>query len=449
MIKKIFLVAAIIEMLFISGAGAVDLLAWNLGARPMGLGSSFTAVPGAVESINWNPAGLAFMSKAGLISGYASSFGEVSHYYLGGAVPVWSGVLGGCVTYAGLSSLPLTSVGPDGRPLIEGYYSDTQLLLGLSYSQEVLLKGLSVGGTVKGYQHKIYQSSTKGFGLDLGVLYDLSQSGLLPQTLPVTVALTAKNVLQPKLNWPTGWTDTPGRRLILGAAYQGKILDNNFLVSVDANVLGGSKKTFGLGVEYCLIPMLPIRLGYGNDQLGAGVGLRFSDWGIDMGYQNNPDLGGKVQISLSWLPDFTLSSRTMPTPSVVAETPASPEVPVIAESRALVPVESSVPEVPVAATAPEVAGPAPFQPLTAEELINKVTVLKNGAVTKVFVQLNPGQDKAKVITFVADNGQMISLTKLNVCYWGGASERLNKFTTGKVYLQLYNGSLIYQRMAIN
>lgn len=446
MTRKIVL-AAILLVISATSLQALDLLDWRLGARPMSLGGAYTAVTGGIESLQWNPAGLSFMSTAGLMAGYTNSFGEVSHYYAAGAVPFLYGVLGGYAANVGLSNIPLASIGSDGRPVVNGYYSDTQWLLGLSYAQEVLLKGLALGGSVKGYYHKLYQSSTKGFGLDLGAVYDLSATDLLGgQTFPVSLGLTVVNVLQPKLSWGGGWTDTVSRRVVLGTAYKSKIAENDLTVSADYNVLGGSPKYWGVGAEYYLIPLLPIRLGYGNNygqaQISAGIGLRYQEWGVDVAYLNHSDLGGNFQISLCWLPDLSLfSMREKPaaqTPPSAEETETPTETQAISETPAV----ASQSQGPISeAAAPTVS--------TIDDVLAKTSVISNGPVTKVFVNLNP-EIPVTAVSFVTAGGAKIALVRVNPAsdsYWKGFAKGLKKFDSGKVYIKLANGTVMFKQIA--
>lgn len=430
---------------------AVNLFDWRLGARPMALAGAYSAVGGEVESISWNPAGLSLMPKAGITAGYISSFGEVSHYYLAGAAPALYGVLGAYVVNAGLGSIPVTTVGSDGRPVIGEYYSDTQWLVGLGYSQEILTKGLNVGGTFKGYQHKMYNYSTSGFGLDLGAIYDLSQGEILSEKWPVTLGLTAVNVLQPKLSWESGWSDAVSRRILVGAAYQGAINDNPLILSASVNPVGGSPKLWGVGAEYFIAPYLPVRLGYGNfygtSQLALGVGLVYRDWGVDAAYKNHPDLGSNFQIALNWKPDFRLFSMKPPETVVAAsdETAVAEEEAAVEEITPAEAAEEETVAVEETASEPMLPPVVETKKVAIEDVLSKATfeISPSGQVN-VYVRLKQPYYNVEAVSFVTGAGK-ISLARSGQddLYWTGRGTISQKFDKAKVFVKLTDGTVLY------
>lgn len=465
--KNIVIAGLMITTLLAPAVQAANLFDWHLGARAMSLGGAYTASGSDVDAVAWNPAGLALMNKAGVMTGYTSSFGDVSHYYLAGAAPALYGTLGAYVVNANLSTIPNTSVDADGRPVINGYYADTQWLIGLGYSQEVLTKGLTAGGTLKGYQHRMADYSTNGFGLDLGLLYDLNQSELMGQTkLPVTFGLTAMNVLQPKLSWASGWSDTVSRRIFVGAAYKGTLMDNPLTVTADINPAGGSPKLWGVGAEYFLTPMFPVRLGYGNyygsSQLGLGVGLVYNEWGVDVAYQNHPDLGSNIQLSLAWRPDFKMFSlKQVDSTETIMKAQAEEVTPVqtaeadqttVADQQ-LAEQPETVMEIPITQPVVQDEGAVTqtettiaTTPLTINDILQKSTVDRSSSgKVKVYARIRNGFGNVTTISFVSNKGEKITLTRSSQddLYWTGVGKLKQSFSSFKIYVKLADGSVVY------
>lgn len=470
-IKNVLIVSLTVVLAMSSAASALNLFDWHPGARPMALAGAYSAVGDDPAAISWNPAGLALMSRAGILTGYTNSFSDVSHYYLAGAAPALYGTLGAYLINASLGSIPVATVGLDGRPLVTDYYSDTQWLFGLAYSQELLLKGFNVGGTLKGYQHKIYQNSTSGFGFDLGALYDLGQSDIIKGGFPVKLGLVAQNVLQPKLSWPSGYSDTVSRRVFVGASYDGRVGDSPFTLSASLNPMGGSPKLWGVGAEYYLTNYLPLRIGYGNfygsPQLALGVGLVYQDWGLDVAYKNHPDLGSNFQLSLSWRPDFKLFSMK-PAEAAAVETvnkteTTLPDQPVVKEPAQTEPVaetETTLPDQPVVEEpAPVSEQPAAAQtiepvaqPVEIADVLEKFTLdISASGKVQAYTRLRQPYFNVQAVSFVSSTGEKVSLSKSNSddLFWIGTGRLTKKFEAGKLFIKLADGTVLYQPAALN
>lgn len=75
------------------------------GARATGLGGAYTAVSGDINSISYNPAGLASLKKSEAGFTRAELVDGVSYNFLGYSQPASKGTLGLGVNYLGQSSI--------------------------------------------------------------------------------------------------------------------------------------------------------------------------------------------------------------------------------------------------------------------------------------------------------------------------------------------------------
>ena len=274
---------------------AVDLMVSTSGARAQALGQAGVALSQGVFAPFWNPAALE-LAKIGDHTGvqvgshYAKLYGEVDRFTLAAGIP-WNN-FSFDLNYVSESvgDIPLTSEDADGRPVLEGSFSDTKTVLAGTVSSTVINDNFRVGGTVKMVKHALYLQSVSSFGFDLGATYQFTDQ--------ITLGAAVRNLLQPKLKWASGYTDTFARRLDAGGAYNFAIAEKPVTVAAQIGYEQGSGTDYGLGVEFSLVNWLPIRLGLDKQSLTGGLGLTFGQFVLDYAYRGNSDLGASHQVSL-------------------------------------------------------------------------------------------------------------------------------------------------------
>ena len=196
------------------------------------------------------------------------------------------------------SEAPQTVVGPDGRPEVIGYFSETQWLLALSYGRPIISEKLLLGANLKYHSHQLASASARGWSFDIGTIYH--PLATTDSAGPLSLGLMLRNPFNPRINWSTGATDNFAREIVLGVAYSGKISDNPFMITGD--FLAGSSKKISAGIEYWLNEFLPIRLGYSKEgSLTVGTGIKFNNISLEVAYFGHSDLGPTCQAGLTWL----------------------------------------------------------------------------------------------------------------------------------------------------
>ena len=157
-----------------SGTTAAPTLRRPLAARPVGMGESFTAVAGGIDSLGYNPAAPASLSRPEAAMTYLNGPAGDDFGFLGYSHPLpFATLTGGFVYYnAGRIDLNLS----DGT---RGLRTAQQDLVGLLSAAVPLGRGLSVGGTAKFYRFDLAQEvRASGFAGDLGALWRTPLKGL-------------------------------------------------------------------------------------------------------------------------------------------------------------------------------------------------------------------------------------------------------------------------------
>lgn len=295
-----------------SAVNPVDLMSATAGAQAQALGQAGVALDQGVFAPFWNPAALDLAQKTDAETGmgaagnvaaakpagmglrvgshYAKLYGDVDRFVLAAGLP-WNNIsFDLCYASESVGDIPLTDTDANGRPILEGSFSDNQTVLAGTASAALINDDLRVGGTVKMVKHALYQQSVSGYGLDLGATYRISDQILL--------GAAVSNVLQPKYNWSSGYTESLARRLMAGGSYSFSVADKPVMVAGQVGYEQGSGADYGLGVEFSPAAWLPLRLGLDKQSLTAGLGLAIGQFILDYAYRGHSDLGASHQVSL-------------------------------------------------------------------------------------------------------------------------------------------------------
>ena len=154
----------------IGSAAATELLI-PVGARDMAMGGSSIAVTNGVESIHWNPAGLARIPTSG--EAMFSSMAYIADIRMNyGAVGLTFGnfgVVGISVRSLSFGDIPMTTNDdPDGDA--GRTYSPAFMTFGMSYARR-FTDAITVGGTFKVISEKMGRVNGSAVAIDIGVQY--------------------------------------------------------------------------------------------------------------------------------------------------------------------------------------------------------------------------------------------------------------------------------------
>lgn len=323
------------------GSHAAEFLSHGVGARALGMGSSFVSIADDATAAYWNPAGLVQIPRRAFATMYSDSFGIGQGGFLSKGLVEYNfasyvqgiediGSVGVSWIRLGVDDIPHTTfvdingngrlgdfLDKDGdgvkdpgelyidRPEVAGYFSNVDNALLISYARQVHSR-LSVGGNLKLLRQSLFENSGNGFGLDLGLM--------LKPLDALHVGATLVDATGTQIRWNT--VDEPvftrDRRFRLGISYRislpviGKATFGVDLETdrKDLQTGGASERSVRFGGEYWLFDAVALRMGAEGSKLaaGAGIRLRFGEVALFADYAFNAhDLGNSQRISISGL----------------------------------------------------------------------------------------------------------------------------------------------------
>ena len=323
------------------GNHAAEFLSHGVGARALGMGSSFVSVADDATAAYWNPAGLVQIQKRAFATMYSDSFGTrqggflskglVEYNFIGYVQEVEGiGNIGISWIRLGVDDIPHTTfvdvngngrlgdfLDKDGdgvkdpgewyidRPEVAGYFSNVDNALLISYARQVH-PNLSIGGNLKLLRQSLFENSGNGFGLDLGLM-------LKPlDGLHLGAMLVDATGTQIRWNTDDAPVFTRSRQFRIGLSYRisfpviGKATFGVDLETdrKDLKADGDAEKIFRFGGEYWLFNVVALRIGAEGTKLAAGAGIRllFGETALFADYAFNAhDLGSSQRVSISGL----------------------------------------------------------------------------------------------------------------------------------------------------
>ena len=323
------------------GSHAADFLSHGVGARALGMGSSFVSIADDATAAYWNPAGLVQIQRRAFAAMYSDSFGTAQGGFLSkglveynfvGYVQQIEGIGSAGISWIrlGVDDIPHTTFvdvngnghlgdfldkNGDGakdpgewyidRPEVAGYFSNVDNALLISYARQVH-PNLSIGGNLKLLRQSLFENSGNGFGLDLGLM--------LKPLNGLHIGAMLADATGTQIRWDTD--DEPvftrDRRFRFGLSYrisfpaigQGTLGVDVETDRNDLKIDGGAERIFRFGGEYWLFNVVALRIGAEGTKLaaGAGIRLRFGETALYADYAFNAhDLGSSQRVSISGL----------------------------------------------------------------------------------------------------------------------------------------------------
>jgi hypothetical protein len=270
LIKKIIFASFLILQSVVWAAYAPEIGQLNLGAKPVGLGNAMTALSGDVNSLYYNPAGLAPIKT---IQGHlfaTQSLNEINQMTVGGVLPLEFGTFGiGWSNYA----VDGISLGTSPAALTSGSFAQSVTYFSLAmpigeWSWGATIKYFSAAGTGAGLSN----AGASGYDLDLGMqaplTSDLRLGVLFKNVLPSTQGNSLGSLL-----YQSGTTEGFLGSLHVGAAYEfykKQLIFSGELIGYEANQypLG-----YGFGVDFKFTKTLTLRGSYSTVPVPAGTGM--------------------------------------------------------------------------------------------------------------------------------------------------------------------------------
>ncbi|KUG26533.1 hypothetical protein ASZ90_003623 [hydrocarbon metagenome] len=299
------------------GTTGAEQLLIPVGARGIATGGSMLATLTGLESIYYNPAGLARHEGAEAMFSYMSYLADINVSYFAASANLGDfGSIALSFKSFDFGDIPVTTIQfPDGTGET---YSPTFLTVGLSYSK-IITDRISVGTTFKLITEEIVNTSATGFAVDFGVQYRFSESlflGASVKNIGSNMVYSGQD-LQQKTDIPgTAPGSEPGNLEVVAESYQIPSYfelslaykydfneQNNLIVASTFTNNNSFEDNLSFGMEYGFMNTFFLRGGYSmllenTDQsifgftAGAGVNYAFGgelDITVDYAFRDVQD----------------------------------------------------------------------------------------------------------------------------------------------------------------
>lgn len=271
------------------GTAGFEILRLQTQPRGSALAGALVADAGHVESIFYNPAGLAPISKRMGAAGYMNYLMDIESGYLAYVDPSWPwGVWGVNLIYTNYGDFDGRSETGENLP----DFSASDVVLGLAYSKEVK-KNISVGGGAKFVYSNIEDYSGSALAFDLGGQYTLIDERLRLGAGIYNIGWTTDAYVSYKDDLPlcyrVGIWGIP--RDLPASLYFSMTLYHEYADNYSLGNFSGSKFLdflgdfyYGIGAEFHPMEALYLRIGYDTKGLDQQVGTKKDGFaGLGMG----------------------------------------------------------------------------------------------------------------------------------------------------------------------
>ncbi len=262
-------------------AGRESLFSIGVGARGLGLGGASVACPEDASAFTWNPAGMRRVQQKSVLLSQTTLFEDVQYHFIGYVHPTMNaGVFGFGVSRIGVGGIT-------GFDEVQGVSVETGTInywwgkLSLAYARS-LMGDLSFGLNFEANRQVMgSQYATNGFGLDVGLLYAVSQTrGFLNG---FSLGVNYINAVNPKLKLGTSTETLPHvTRIGLAKEFSLRNGHDRWLLLYDADWMKYRKTHSHFGSEYSFDRTLFLRIGIDRGRPTFGGGLRYH--GIQFDY---------------------------------------------------------------------------------------------------------------------------------------------------------------------
>ena len=284
---------------------AGDFLGLGAGARSAALGSAYVALADDATAGYWNAAGLSALSSRQVHLTHSEHFsGLIQRDFVSIARP--GRLLHGMalsLVRMGIDDIhftelpdPLQPPSTDNRPLIASTEQSADYALYLSGSRRLGAR-LSLGLSAKAIYRQVASINAYGFGLDLGVRYQLSHQ--------IALAANVRDATTTPIVWNTDGTDRIQPSLLLGVAYAIPIAEGQ-TTALLATRSGGDASTatddvpLNAGLEY-RHRYIALRAGLEEGRQSFGLGLTpHRNLDLDLAYLQHDALEATYQLSASF-----------------------------------------------------------------------------------------------------------------------------------------------------
>jgi len=278
-----------------AGTSAFQFLQLGVGARSSAMGEAFAGVAGDVNSVYWNPAGLAAMERREVSLNHALWLEDITYSSLACGLPANGGTVGAAFNVLNTGSIDKA----DNTGLrLSDSYNMAEVMALLSYARQ--FGALALGANLKFISSRIEEETAQSLAADLGALY----GGVSVRGRRLNLGLAVQN-LGTKAEYVSEAFSLPVT-VRAGAAleaYKGLLLVSDLVYREETvDIHAGAEYTRAFGTV-----VVAARAGYKDDtvkELGslsgltAGLGVGWTDFQLDYAWNSFTDLGAAHRLSL-------------------------------------------------------------------------------------------------------------------------------------------------------
>jgi len=277
-----------------------NFLRTNVGARPSAIAGAFVSISGDVNSIYFNPAGIATIENHVVSASYLNHVLDIQSGIVAYSHPIEEiGVIGLGINYTDYGSFDRTD--KNGEKF--GTFSASSFVISSSLSRPIITN-LDGGITLKYINSAIDEYSSQAIAFDIGLLYHPTfMEGLDVGIAALHIGQATSAFIDTKEKLPT--------KLIAG--FSKRLAHLPLLYSVNIYKYPDDDVQFLIGGEFTLAEGLFLRLGYnsiGSDQqvggsydsiagFSAGLGFNRNNYMIDYSFSSLGQVGGLNRVTFS------------------------------------------------------------------------------------------------------------------------------------------------------
>ena len=280
--------------------GTQAVFSLGAGSRGIALGRAYSTLADDASAIYWNPATLRNVQSKQINFMYMPLYGDftgATYTFFGATYPTLNaGVFGlGFVRVANTFDM----YDEFSRPLGEGEYSESQLMVGYAFERSIgLLAGrLASGVSFKIVNQKVDPYSSTAPGVDLGFRY-------IPNfAKPFSVGLNLQDLVgaEHKLNTEADKTD---RTIMAGLGYTRLFTNGSALrVMLQYDMPDRADSKLRAGAEYAFSKFVALRAGLDDGNLSFGLGFTVNafglGYGLDYAFLNRETAGSSHPVTFS------------------------------------------------------------------------------------------------------------------------------------------------------
>ena len=295
-LKSLSLVAALVAVLAVSSAKALDLgyaredggrpgafLDFAASARALAMGGAHVAIADDASASYQNPAGLSQLERKDVVSLYSILHEETRFGSFSFAQPTVD------IGTFGVGVVLLDSGNLDKRDISgaqKGGFSASETAVLLSHGIR-LGDRWSVGETLKGIRQDVDIYSASAFGIDLGTMYQADER--------LQFGFGLRNALAPTIK-----LRNVQERYPLDARFGVKFLAlQHLILATDFDQTQGRSVKVHLGGEWAFNQQIALRLGINENEMSAGMGVTLGDLTLDYAFAYHDAAAGITDLGAS------------------------------------------------------------------------------------------------------------------------------------------------------